>query len=306
MQDKQKFDDSLFDEIELRDIVEIIWLRKALIILFAIFAFSISFIVGKLLPDIYTSSSVLAPLNESNSNNTYLNDLSGLADLAGISAPSNNTRSMEAKEVLASFTFFSKNIKPNIKLQDLVAIDSWDKESNSIQYDKNLFNPKDQVWIGDGSVGGSRMPSDQSSFKEFKDIFIISQDKDTSFITLSVSHQSPFVAEQILQTVIYEINNKFRQEDKKRASLSIEFLNNQIGATNISEIKQALSRLLQIETQKLMLIEANEEYVFKVLDPPIVKEIKSSPNRIIIYIVGFLTGILIGVIYALLNHYFKK
>jgi len=171
---------------------------------------------------------------------------------------------------------------------------------------KNLFNPKDQVWIGDGSVDGSRMPSDQSSFKEFKDIFIISQDKDTSFITLSVSHQSPFVAEQILQTVIYEINNKFRQEDKKRASLSIEFLNNQIGATNISEIKQALSRLLQIETQKLMLIEANEEYVFKVLDPPIVKEIKSSPNRIIIYIVGFLTGILIGVIYALLNHYFKK
>jgi len=306
MQEKQKFDDSLFHEIELRDIINIIWLKKTLIVFLSIISLLISFIYAKSFPDIYKTSAVLAPFNESNSKNNYLNEFSGLADIAGISAPSNITRSMEAKEVLASFAFFAENIKPKIELEALVAIESWDKKTNTIHYDKKLFNSDDQAWTMDSVTNLSRKPSDQSSFKKFKDIFTISQDKDTSFITLTISHQSPFVAEQILKSVIYEINNKFRLEDKKKASLSIEFLSNQIKATSISEIKQALSRLVQIETQKLMLIESNEEYVFKVLDPPIVKEKKSSPNRAIIYMVGFLIGLFIGMIYALLNHFFKQ
>ena len=40
--------------------------------------------------------------------------------------------------------------------------------------------------------------------------------------------------------------------------------------TTLAEIKQVLAQLLQEETKKLTLIEANESYVFEYIDPPAV------------------------------------
>ena len=104
-------------------------------------------------------------------------------------------------------------------------------------------------------------------------------DKDTGFITLTMEHESPYIAQKWLSMIIYEINKIYRMEDKKKASLAISYLNKQISLTSLTEIKQALSRLIQNETQKMMLIEANEDYIFKVIDPPIVEEIKSKPKE---------------------------
>ena len=55
-----------------------------------------------------------------------------------------------------------------------------------------------------------------------------------------------------------------------------------MSSTNLSEIKDLLSNLIQNEIRKLTLIEANDEYVFKTLDPAHVPEIKSEPNRLFI------------------------
>jgi hypothetical protein len=49
--------------------------------------------------------------------------------------------------------------------------------------------------------------------------------------------------------------------------------------TSLSEIKQVLAQLLQEETKKLTLIEANQSYVFDYIDPPAVMEKKSEPKR---------------------------
>ena len=46
--------------------------------------------------------------------------------------------------------------------------------------------------------------------------------------------------------------------------------------SGLSEIKQALAKLLQEETKKLALIEAKEFYVFDYIDPPVVMETKSN------------------------------
>ena len=107
--------------------------------------------------------------------------------------------------------------------------------------------------------------------------------------------------------IIYEINKIYRMEDKKKASLAISYLNKQISLTSLTEIKQALSRLIQNETQKMMLIEANEDYIFKVIDPPIVEEIKSKPKRAIICLMGSLLGLMLAIFIAIiLNSYSQK
>ena len=71
-----------------------------------------------------------------------------------------------------------------------------------------------------------------------------------------------------------------------------------------SEIKQVLAELVQEETKKLTLIDANEFYVFEYIDPPAVMEKKSEPNRAnICIIIAFLGGIL-SILIVFIRHYF--
>ena len=74
----------------------------------------------------------------------------------------------------------------------------------------------------------------------------------------------------------------------------------------LSEIKQALAKLLQEETKKLALIEANEFYVFDYIDPPVVMETKSEPNRAIICILSTILGGMLGIVLALIKYYVSQ
>ena len=74
----------------------------------------------------------------------------------------------------------------------------------------------------------------------------------------------------------------------------------------MSEIKQVLAQLLQEETKKLSLIEADQSYVFDYIDPPAVMEQKSEPKRSIICILSALFGGMLSILIVLIRHYAFK
>ena len=77
--------------------------------------------------------------------------------------------------------------------------------------------------------------------------------------------------------------------------------------TSLSEIKQVLAQLLQEETKKLTLMEANKYYVFDYIDPPAVMERKSEPRRALICILSALLGGIFSIMLVLTRHYaFRK
>tara|TARA_Y100000996_G_C22415505_1_gene599136 strand:- start:234 stop:926 length:693 start_codon:yes stop_codon:yes gene_type:complete len=222
---------------------------------------------------------------------------SGLASLAGINLPSSSTSNVtEAIETLSSFAFFKNSILTNIFLPDLMALQSWDAKTNTLTYDESLYDLTNNTWL--------ESPSDQISFDSFKGHFSVSQDVETGFVTVLIKHQSPYVAKIWLDNIISAINQTLRQDQKKRSLLSIEYLNNQIASSSYTEINQVLSALIQQETEKLMLIEVNKDYIFKAIDPPYVAELKSEPSRTIIVLTGILIGGILGVLTALVRHYF--
>lgn len=55
-----------------------------------------------------------------------------------------------------------------------------------------------------------------------------------------------------------------------------------------------------------MLAEVRKEYVFKVIDPPFIPEIKSTPDRLLIGIFGGISGIVLGILLAVLRNYFQS
>tara|TARA_B100000900_G_scaffold301952_1_gene260502 strand:- start:14172 stop:15128 length:957 start_codon:yes stop_codon:yes gene_type:complete len=294
------------DEIDLTKIFSIIWDdRKILYIISSIFAIA-AVTFSLYLPNIYQSKALLSPIAEEDGMSSALRSYGGLAGLAGINLPSssNDNNSVKALDKIQSLSFFTQSIFPNIYLPDLMAIKSWDAKNNKIIYKKNIFDETSQKWIRDFKYPQKQIPSAQESFEVFiKEHLDVSEDKNTGFITISIKHQSPHVAQQWTDLIVKEVNYFFRVKDKAEAQAAISFLNTQIAETSFTEIKQVIAQLLQQKTQQLSLIEVSDFYVFEYIDPPAIMEKKSEPNRALICILVTTLGGLLGALIILLRYY---
>ena len=294
------------DEIDIRELFYVLLAGKSIIFSTTAFLSIIAVIYSLLLPNIYQSKALLVPVNTSSSISGALGSYSSIAGLAGInlSPSSDMNNSHKAIEKISSLSFFENNILPSINLPDLMAVKNWDRKSNTLAYDNNIYNIENNAWVRDYSPPQQQIPSAQESYEIFKEEhFSLSEDRNTQFITLTVKHQSPFIAKEWTELIVSEVNNFYRLKDKSESEKAVNYLNQQILLTSLSEIKEALAQLLQEHTKKLTLIEANNFYVFDYIDPPAVMEKKSEPKRALIFIVGALLGLILSVIFVLIRHY---
>ena len=286
-------------------------LKKKLLFfsLTSFFAF-ITVIFALSIPNNYTSKTVLAPVNEDESLSSTLSRFSGLAGLAGVNIPtSSGSKSVEAIERLTSLKFFTDLLDGYIFLPDLMAAKRWDPINNEVVYDAKDYLKESDKWIRKVEFPKKQIPTPQESHEEFLKSFSLVENKSTGFITLTMTHYSPLIAKKWLDDIIVNLDNTMRQEDKTKAINSITYLNQQISQTSLSEIRNALSELIKQQTQTLMLVEANENYIFKVIEPPFIPEVKSGPSRAIICILGTILGGLLSIFFILVfenNKFLRK
>lgn len=297
------------NEIDLQDLLNILWSEKWVIVSVTALLSVLGVLYSLHIPNIYKSEAILSPVNSSNTISKSLQNYSGLAGLAGIGIPqsANENNSARALKKLESLSFFENKILPNIFLPNLMALISWDIKNSQLNYDENIYDTNTGKWVRKYSYPSKLVPSAQESFKIFKkDNLQIKEDKNTGFITLSIKHKSPFVAQKWAELMVDEVNNYYRQKDKSESEKAISYLNKQIASTKISEVKEAIAKLLEEETKKMTLIEANQSYVFEYIDPPVVMESKFEPKRVLICILFALFGSIISIIYALIKYYLFK
>lgn len=293
-------------EVDLRELFNVLLQGKWIIVSVTAFVFIITVIYSLFLPNIYESKALLVPHNSSSGISGALKSYSGLAGLAGINLSSNGAEdnSLQAIEKISSLSFFENNILTNIYLPDLMAVKAWDPKTNILTYDKNVYDVKSSTWVRDYSYPQQQIPSAQETFKVFIDKHLnVKRDNKSGFISISIKHQSPHVSKQLVELIVVEINNFFRERDKLESQKAISYLNHQISMTSFSEIKDALAQLVKDQTKKLTLVEANEFYVLGYIDAPALMEIKSEPNRAIICILGALIGGLLSIFLLLLRHF---
>lgn len=295
------------DEIDLKQLVLAIWNKKiTTLAIFLIFSF-LSFFYSLSLKDLYTSSSILTATRSDESLSSKVRSLSPIAGIAGVSFPSaDSSLSQEAIAKIKSFDFFSNELLPHIHIKNILAVERWVAKENTIIYDNDIYLDKSDKWLGNIKYPTQPIPSIQKAHREFNKMVGISIDKNTGFVTLSVSHQSPYLAQKWTALIIQKINESMREDEKILAEKSINFLEETIMKTNLQSIKDAISNLLESQIKSLMLVSANENYVYKILDAPIVPELKSSPQRIIIVIIGSILGLILGILISILMFIFRK
>lgn len=310
MQEENNINNSKYNDldnvIDLRELFHVLLKGKWVIISITAFVSIVGVIYSLLLPNIYESKSILIPVNPSDGISGSLASYGGIVGLAGVSLPSRYdiANSKKAIKKISSLSFFKDNIMKNIYLPDLLAVKSWNSETNTIVYNESIYNTKSNTWVRDFPDLSQSAPSPQKAFKVFISKHLtFTEEKKTGFVTLSIKHQSPYVAKKWAELVVNEVNSFYRQKDKLESEKAVSYLNMQISMTGLSEIKQVLAQLMQEEIKKLTLVEANQFYVFDYIDPPAVMEKKSEPRRALICILSAILGGVLSILFVLIRYY---
>ena len=295
------------DEIDIGELFHVLWDKifyiGAITSLFSL----ISIIYALMLPNIYQSKATLMAVEQGSGMSGMVGRMSGMASLAGISLDSkSSSKDQEAIARIKSFEFFSNNFLPNIKLENLMAVKKWNQASNTLTYDASDFNSESRQWLRKAKPPRSNIPTSQEAYEEFVEIMSVNKDKKTNLVTLMVEHKSPFIAQQWVEIMINQIDQVMRDQDRQTATKSIEYLNSLAPTVINEDIKKALSALQQEQMKRLMMVEANDNYVFKVLDSPIAAELKSKPRRSLIVIWGTILGMVLSALGVLVFNYTRK
>lgn len=301
MNDKAEKFDNLNNEVIFYKVFSLLLNEKKKIFFITLCLTIISLIYLFLIPNIYTSSAILKPV-EKNTSITQSNAISSLASISGFDLNNYANSSDEAIARIQSFNFFQELFLPNINLEDLVAIKRWNIKDNTIIYKKKLYDSDSSLWVRNVKSHQSKIPSDLEAYEFYKNILKIKKDKKTSFITISIDHHSPFIAKNWLDLIIKSINKSMQEDEKKLYEIYIEHLKNSLLESTFNEVNQATSRLIEKQIYNLMLTSASESYVFKTLDLPFVPEEKSYPNRLLMLIISIIVNTILSFLFVLFKN----
>ncbi|MEI8605383.1 hypothetical protein [Pseudoalteromonas sp. B160] len=255
------------------------------------------------LPNYYTSSVVLV---SEKSEDSVGSGLGKLTSLAGISMPRSGADKLSiAIKLLESRNFIGKFFEENKLEADFFAVKEWDQTSNSLVYNSEVY--KDGKWLRKESA----LKSSKPTYKELTERFInnnlvYKQDKESGFMSISVTHYSPYIARDTLESLVNFINEESRLKAINTSNKKIEYLADAIQRTENASMKSAFYDMLLLEEKDKMLASVNSEYVFTVLDPAFLPSDKAGPKRLIILIMFAFVGGVIGTLIALLKEFFFK
>lgn len=296
------------DDIDLVEILLAIWKGKWLIIILTI-ALSIPAVIYAIkLPNIYKADAILAPseVEQGGGLSSIAGQFGGLASLAGVNLNSGSSnKSKMAIEILRSRKFISQFVVEHNILPALMAAESWDRDSNKIVYDDDLYDESNSRWVRKHKPYLKPKPSLQEAYKAFTKIFHVSEDTETSMISISIEHVSPQLAKQWVDWLVLDINKFMKVKDVSEAQRSIEYLSKQVDETSFTDIKGVLYKLVEEQVKIIMFANVRDEYVYKTVDPALVSEERFKPNRALISIIGAFIGMSIGLV-VVLARYFSR
>jgi uncharacterized protein involved in exopolysaccharide biosynthesis len=226
-----------------------------------------------------------------------------LASLAGINLSSGGTdRTGYALEVIKSKEFLYDFIQKNdIKLK-IMAAERWEPSTNTLIYDKDIYNDESKLWVRDVSFPYEPEPSLNETYNEIvKEHLFVHRNLETGMISISFSHISPFVAKELLDKLVDSLNQTIKQRDLKEAKASIQYIKNEMENTQQPSLRNLLNGLIERQIQTTMFAKVKDDYVFKTVDRAVVEEEKYKPKRGMI--VGF--GLVLGIAFGLFLSFFK-
>lgn len=309
MENNSQTNDQYDDEIDLRELFGVLWGNKIKIIgITAVFAV-VSVIYALSVPNQYKASALLAPAQQQSGGlSGALGQLGGLASFAGVSiGGGESSEAQVAQEIMKSWSFIEGFIADNDLAVEVYAAEGWSRESNQLKFDNDVYAVKTNTWLVENdNIGRVGPPTSWQLFEKFSEMLVVSEDKKSGLISISIEYYSPQIAKQWLDLYISSINKHMQARQVVKVSNNIEYLEAQIEKTSITEMQEVFYTIIEEQIKSQMLAEASPDYAFVAVSPSMVPEEKSQPKRALICILGTLLGGILSVLTVLVLHFARK
>jgi uncharacterized protein involved in exopolysaccharide biosynthesis len=267
--------DRIANEREETDLITlwwVLWAHKWIIVVTAVVFALIAVVLSLLATPQYRAEAVVTKARDENlgAGASLASQFGGIASMMGVELPGDRgTRDAEA--VLASRYLIGEFIKRNVPLSEL--------------FPKADKDHPPTLWL---------------AVKVFQEgVLKLRDDARKGTTTVVMTWKDPEKAAQWANDFVRLCNELMRARTLEESTRNIKYLNEQIEKTDIVEMRRVMYSLIEAETKQLMLANGRSEFAFTLVDPAVAPEIRSSPQRTLMVIVGGLIGGMLGVIVAL-------
>ncbi len=304
MQNEREVLASHDDEIDLRELFSVLWAGKKVIVAITGLFAAAAVVYALSIANEYKASIVIAPAQQEGGGlSGALGQLGGLASLAGVSlGGGGGSEAAVAQEIMQSWGFVEQFIVNNELEVEVFAAEGWNKTSNVLTIDSDLYDKDSNKWLIDED-GQLRAPTSWELYEAFSKRLSVSEDKKSGLTSVSIEYFSPIVAKNWVDLYVAAINEHMRQRKLSQVNSNIEYLQAQIEKTSIAEMREVFYQIIEEQVKNKMLAEASPEYAFVTVSPSMVPEEKSKSKRALMCILGTLLGGMLSVLYVLLRHY---
>ena len=218
---------------------------------------------------------------------TKLGSAGGLGDiaaLAGIDLAGNDSFKKEFVAKISSRVFTYKFLTDEGIVPILFAR-KWDAEH--------------QRWK---SNDPDKQPTLEQAFRVFNDkVRTISEERRNGLVKITVDWKDPRLARDWANKLVAKFNADAREVARDESQRSLEYLNRELARTEIVELRQTISGLIESETRKSMLATVREQYAFKIIDPAFVPEKDGIvwPQPVLLVAGAMAAGAIAGALLAL-------
>lgn len=269
---------------------------KWLIIVGTILSACLSVVVAINQPNTYTTQVFLSPVSKSDSGGlaNIAGQFGGLASLAGVSLGGAEGSDVDAAlEFMASRGFLQEFINHRELMPELLALESWDKDTKKPIYDLDIYNPESKTWTRKPPTGKSAIPTAWEGYEKLSAQINAIDLTKKGLIELNVTTVSPDLSVKLTNWLIEDINEFWRAKDTKEAEEVIEYLKDQALKTNVSELRSVFYELIADQTRTKLLSSVGDYHLLKPLSPVVYPEEKSGPSRALICVgITFFGGLL--------------
>jgi uncharacterized protein involved in exopolysaccharide biosynthesis len=141
----------------------------------------------------------------------------------------------------------------------------------------------------------AKWPDIRDAIKYFDEkVRDVSEDTRTGMVVLGIKWTDPEVAAEWANLLVERLNKIMRDRALAEAEKNVQYLRDELSATNVLTLQQSISRLLESELQKVMLARGNEEFSFRVIDPAMTPKERFKPRRTLIVAIAAIFGLMMS------------